>query len=405
MGTATLQHLLCAAEAPENPSGRGRDDPNQWYVDLLADCRRIIAGARSDLVEQAQMRILETYHKLGARIKDSVLGRGRPKRKTDDKRLRDLARELGVSEWTLGACLRFARQYPSVEAYLAEVPTLRALQAKKNSDGVSSFPNIEPLPSWHETVQLLFVRQAALADHRKVHEVPMILHADADPLPTELIPHSVWKLPATRPRGYGSHEFRGNTPPDVIVQCLRRYTQPGDLVLDCMAGSGTTVDVCQALGRRVIASDIKGWRPDISAVDAENVTLNEPSDFVFMHIPYLGIYEYTNEPDDLSRMKLTDFEMKLDRIIAHVTEALKPGRFLAILVGDVRKQGLIDLTAVVSMVAQRHLKLWDKAIVETTNPGAHASAGQDNMGLLLDRARRGNYLLRTCDTLLVFRRS
>jgi hypothetical protein len=38
------------------------------------------------------------------------------------------------------------------------------------------------------------------------------------------------------------------------------------------------------------------------------------------------------------------------------------------------------------------------AIVETTNPGAHASAGHDN------RARRGNYLLRTCDTLLLLRR-
>lgn len=352
------------------------------------------------------MRILETYHRLGARIKDSVLGRGRPKRKTDDKRLRDLARHLGViSEWTLGKCLRFARQYPSVQAFLAEVPTLRALRAKKNGDGVSSFPNIEPLPSWHETVQLLFARQqAALADHREVHEVPLILHADADPLPRELIPYSVWDLAATRPRGYGSHEFRGNTPPEVITQCLQRYTQPGDLVLDCMAGSGTTVDVCKALGREVIASDIKPWRRDIVAADAETVTLDRPLDFVFMHIPYLNMCEYTHEPGDLSRMNLADFEMKLDRIIAHVTEGLKPGRFLAILVGDVRKQGLIDLTAVVSMVAQRHLKLWDKVIVETTNPGAHASAADHNIGLLLNRARRGNYLLQTCDTLLVFRR-
>jgi len=391
------------AEAPENPPGQGCDD--QWYVDLVADCRRIIADARCDLVQEAQMRILETHHKLGIRIKDSVLGRGRPKKETNDKRLRDLARDLGVSEWTLGACLRFARQYPSVEAYLAEVPTLRALQAKKNSDGVSSFSNIEPLPSWHETVQLLFARQqAALADHRDVHEVPLIIHAGADPLPRELIPYSVWDLAATRPSGYGSHEFRGNTPPEVVVQCLERYTQLGDLVLDCMAGSGTTVDVCQVLGRRIIASDIKRWRPDISAVDAENVTVNEPADLVFMHIPYLDIYEYTTDPGDLSHMKLTDFEEKLDRIIAHVSEFLKPGGFLAILVGDVRKSGLIDLTAHVSMVGQRHLKLWDKAVIVTSNPGAHASAGHDNMGLLLDRARRGNYLLRTCDTLLVFRR-
>jgi hypothetical protein len=171
-----------------------------------------------------------------------------------------------------------------------------------------------------------------------------------------------------------------------------------------MAGSGTTVDVCRALGRNVIASDIKAWRRDILAADAETVKLDRPLDLVFIHVPYLGMYQYTDEPDDLSRMNLAQFGEKFDRIIAHVTEPLKPGKFLAILVGDVRKQGLIDLAAVVSMVAQRHLKLWDKAIVETTNPGAHASAGHDNMGLLLDRARRGNFLLRTCDTLLVFRK-
>lgn len=394
------------AEALENPSGRGFDNPNQSYVDLVADCRRIIAKARSDFVREAQIQTLEAHHKLGTRIKNSVLGQGRPRREANGKTLRDLAEDLEVSEWTLGTCVRFSRRYVNVEAYLADVPSLRAARGKKNSDGVPSFSDIEPIPSWRETVGLLLARQrAALAKNCELPEVvPEISTIGADPLPRELIPYSVWPLAKTRPIGYGSHRFRGNTPPEVVVQCLERYTRPGDVVLDCMAGSGTTVDVCKALGRKLIASDIKAWRGDIAAADAETLALKSPVDFVFMHIPYLDMYEYTNEPGDLSRMNLTDLEMKLDRIIAHVTEGLKPGKFLAILVGDVRKRGLIDLTAVVSIVGQRHLKLWDKAIVETTNPGAHASAGHDNMGLLLDRARRGNFLLRTCDTLLVFRK-
>lgn len=377
-----------------------------WYVNLVTDCRRIIADARSDFIKQAQIQILEVYHSLGARIKDSVLGRGRPRVGAGGRTLRDLASDLGVSDWTLHVSMEFARRYTTVQAYLAKVPSLRAARAGKNSDAVSNFSHIEPVPSWHETVQLLYARDRRVLaeDYDLAQAIPVAFSIDAQPLSTSVIPYNVWRLSPIRPRGYGSSKFRGNTPPEVLVQCILRYTRPDNLVLDCMAGHGTTVDVCRFLGRRIIASDIKSWREDIVPADAETVKLDGPVDFVFMHVPYLGTYRYTDEPADLSGMGLAQFEEKLDRIIAHVTEALKPKKFLAILVGDVRDSGLVDLSGRVSAIGQRHLNLWDKVIVETTNPGAHASAAHGGMGILLERARRGNYLLRTCDTLLVFRK-
>jgi hypothetical protein len=123
-----------------------------------------------------------------------------------------------------------------------------------------------------------------------------------------------------------------------------------------------------------------------------------------MHIPYLDMYEYTDHPADLSKMQLSDFEEKLEKILAHIAESLKPSKFLAILVGDIRKSGLVDLTASVSLIGQRHLKLWDKAIIETTNIGAHGSAAHGNIGLLMNRARRLNFLIPIHDTLLIFRK-
>jgi hypothetical protein len=171
-----------------------------------------------------------------------------------------------------------------------------------------------------------------------------------------------------------------------------------------MAGSDTTIDVCKAMKREVVASDIRGWRKDITIADAEDVEIKGQVDFVFMHVPYLDMYKYTENANDLSQMSLSQFEKKLDKIIEHVAEHLKADRFLAILVGDIRKSGLIDLSARVSIIGEKHLRLWDKAIVETPNVGSHASAVHDNMGLILNRAERFNFLIQSCDTLLIFRK-
>ncbi len=47
----------------------------------------------------------------------------------------------------------------------------------------------------------------------------------------------------------GDNTYPGVTPAFVIYNMVIRYTNPGDLVLDPMAGSGTTIDVCKEEGR------------------------------------------------------------------------------------------------------------------------------------------------------------
>ena len=55
---------------------------------------------------------------------------------------------------------------------------------------------------------------------------------------------------------HGSNEYNGVTPALVIWNLLQRYTKEGDLVVDPMCGSGTTIDVARELKRKVIGYDL-----------------------------------------------------------------------------------------------------------------------------------------------------
>ena len=61
----------------------------------------------------------------------------------------------------------------------------------------------------------------------------------------------------------GNNKFQGVTPAFIIWNMLQRYTKPGDLVVDPMCGSGTTIDVCDEEGRKAIGYDINPQHPKV----------------------------------------------------------------------------------------------------------------------------------------------
>ena len=73
---------------------------------------------------------------------------------------------------------------------------------------------------------------------------------------------SVWNF-GTREKGFGSHVFHGNCIPQVVKQCILRYSNEGDIILDSMSGSGTTYDVANSLKRKCLAFDINPKRKEI----------------------------------------------------------------------------------------------------------------------------------------------
>lgn len=103
--------------------------------------------------------------------------------------------------------------------------------------------------------------------------------------PGQRVPFDVWGIPSDGPnwgRVQGNNAERRpghpNQLPEVYLERLiRAYTNPGDLVLDPFVGSGTSVVVAEALGRRSIGIDISLSNIDSAYERVRNGAVRAPS--------------------------------------------------------------------------------------------------------------------------------
>jgi len=136
---------------------------------------------------------------------------------------------------------------------------------------------------------------------------------------------------------YGSNEFHGRFHPAIPWVAMRRFTKPGDVVWDCFAGSGTTVDVGEELERLVIASDLHPTRSDIENHDASEWHPNVAVDLGIMHPPYMGIIDYDSPMSDVSTVSA--FVVKFDACLYNMDLVLKPGHVLVLVIGEIWLDG------------------------------------------------------------------
>jgi len=213
---------------------------------------------------------------------------------------------------------------------------------------------------------------------------------------------SVWNF-GTREKGYGSHLFHGNCIPQVVKQCILRYSKEGDLILDSMSGSGTTSDVAKSLGRKCLSFDINPQRKDIKKADSAELPLvNNRVSMIFIHLPYWSMVKYSNEKEDLSRKSLDEFYIKLHSIFLELKRILKKGGFICVLIGDKILQGKnIPLCFETYNLLSKYFEYKDYAIKITK----HANSIH-NKGKVVQAELAWNDLLRpTHDLLFVFQKS
>jgi DNA modification methylase len=177
----------------------------------------------------------------------------------------------------------------------------------------------------------------------------------------------------------GNNKYAGVTPAFVIYNLVKRYTELGDLVLDPMAGSGTTIDVCTEEARNCIAYDISPIRPDIIQNDARKIPLAPASvDMIFIDSPYGDNIYYNDHPGNIGKIsaEAAQFYEELDKVMAECHRVLKPGKVLGWLIGDqwVKKKftpvgfrvyaGLckyfdtVDIVCVVRRSQTSHTEIW-----------------------------------------------
>ena len=169
--------------------------------------------------------------------------------------------------------------------------------------------------------------------------------------PLRIMTTTLWEYPSQHydsPDGstvQGDQDFEGATPSWIIWQLLTRYTREKDLVIDPMAGSGTTLDVARDLGRRALGYDVAPARDDIFRVDARKLPLEDgKADFVFIDPPYSTHIKYSDDPRCIGRLDAAGddggktYYDAMRRVIAEAPRVLKTRRYMALYVCDSWRQ-------------------------------------------------------------------
>lgn len=199
----------------------------------------------------------------------------------------------------------------------------------------------------------------------------------------------------------GDNKFQGVTPAFIIWNMLQRYTKPGDLVVDPMAGSGTTIDVCEEESRKVIGYDINPQHPKVIKNDSRKIPLeNNSVDMVFIDSPYGDNVNYSDDPKDIGKISAEDelFYKELEKVALEIKRILKPGKVLGWLIGDqwVKKR-FTPVGFKVYQILNKHFEPIDIICVARRGQSSHT-------GVWHYRAKKFNFFLRGFKYLLLFRK-
>ncbi|MFH1809025.1 MAG: class I SAM-dependent methyltransferase [Pseudomonadota bacterium] len=201
----------------------------------------------------------------------------------------------------------------------------------------------------------------------------------------------------------GDPNYRGATPSHVLWNLLQRYTQPKQLVVDPMAGSGTTLDVARDLGRRALGYDLQPTRKDIFKVDARHLPpeLSSKVDFAFVDPPYSTHITYSDDPRCIGKLDAAGsaYYEAMDQVFAELHRILKPERHLAVYVSDsfVKGKGFYPIGFELFARLQTRFEPVDIVTVVRHNRTLQ-------MGNYRRAAEEGNYFLRGFNYLLIVRK-
>lgn len=155
-------------------------------------------------------------------------------------------------------------------------------------------------------------------------------------------PYDVWQFPACHDLMGDAHP--GRIPGEIVCHALWYWTRPGDLVVDPMAGSGTTLDACLLMGRRGHGYDIDA-RHERADIEAHDVADGWPetagkADLVFWDPPYFDKMDHGTIGSDgyiegsISGLSPSEYLDWFALRFKELHDTMKPGARLAFLMSD-----------------------------------------------------------------------
>ena len=136
--------------------------------------------------------------------------------------------------------------------------------------------------------------------------------------------------------------IRASIPPAIVAHVLHYYTAPGALVVDPMAGGGTTLDVCESMGRRCLAYDLHPVRPEIEKHDVRDGFPQEASecDLIFCDPPYHTMRARRYGDGGVDSVPLGSWISFLEQLARAAFATLRPGGFVALLLANQTEKDL-----------------------------------------------------------------
>lgn len=238
----------------------------------------------------------------------------------------------------------------------------------------------------------------------------------------DILTQSLWIFPRRDSTGAHSADYHGNFVPQIPNQVIRRFTKPGELVLDLFAGLGTTLIEARRLNRRCIGVELDPAVAEAAreALDREgthdaaalNLLVGDSSlpatakairkqmramgstaaQLVLLHPPYHDIVPFSGLPGDLSAAASVDeFLRRMEAVLRMAWDMLDPGRFLVVVIGDKYERGRWVPLGFKTMQRAERCGFSLKSVVVKNMEGNRAKRGTER--LWERRAIAGNFYI------------
>jgi len=240
-----------------------------------------------------------------------------------------------------------------------------------------------------------------------------------EPEDFELEMTSHWSFPKRGDWATHDAKWRGNWSPYIPRNVILRYSQEGDLVLDQFAGGGTTLVEAKLLNRNIIGVDVndvalarckekiafehEGANGEVYLYKGDARKLDfiedESIDLICTHPPYADIIQYSEDiENDLSHLNMKAFLPEIHKVAEEAYRVLKKDKFCAVLMGDTRKNGMVQPLAFETMTMFRLAGFKLKEIIIKEQHNCQAT------GYWKTNSVKYNFLLLAHEYLFVFKK-
>jgi hypothetical protein len=250
----------------------------------------------------------------------------------------------------------------------------------------------------------------------------------------DIVTNSLWVIGSRSREGAHTGKFHGNFVPQIPYQAIRRFTKPGDVVLDTFLGSGTTLIESRRLGRHGLGIELidssameataliesaenpfDTWQEVIQGDSTSQETIDQVHQalrprgrkqvqLLMMHPPYHDIIKFSDDPRDLCNApSVTDFLNSFKKVIYTTYDLLEQDHFLVVVIGDkYRNKEWVPL-GFRTMETVQSVGYTLKSIVVKNMEGNRAKRNLQNFWR--QRAFRGNYYIFKHEYILFFQKA